>query len=307
MASVVETAIRGIVTKGITSVADFNRGRQDEERAHPFLTGIHAPIHDERTLTDLPVTGTIPAELAGRYVRIGPNPFKPDPRGHHWFVGDGMVHGIRLANGKAEWYRNRYIRSQVLEAQGGPAAAPGPRRSERDGVNTNVIQVAGKTMALVEAGSYPVELSDELESVAYSNFGGGLKGSFTAHPHQDPVTGEFHAITYDAMAPEVIHHVVLDAAGTVQREVAIPVANGPSIHDCTITSRYAVIFDLPVTFSMKALIGGQKFPYRWNTEHKARVGLIPRHGGAEDVIWCDVEPCYVFTSPTALTAPMAAL
>ena len=173
MASVVETAIRGIVTKGITSVADFNRGRQDEARDHPFLSGIHAPIHDERTLTGLAVTGTIPAELSGRYVRIGPNPYQPDPRGHHWFVGDGMVHGVRLANGKAEWYRNRYIRSKVLEAEGGPAAAPGPRRSERDTVNTNVIQLGNKTLALVEAGSNPVELSDELESVAYSDFGGG--------------------------------------------------------------------------------------------------------------------------------------
>ena len=34
-----------------------------------------------------------------------------------------------------------------------------------------------------------------------------------------------------------------------------------------------VVFDLPVTFSMKALIGGYKFPYRWNREHTARVAL----------------------------------
>ncbi|WP_309623256.1 carotenoid oxygenase family protein [Novosphingobium sp.] len=294
MASVVETAIRGVVTKGIQAVAGFNRVRMDGEAEHPFLTGIHTPMHEERTLTDLKVTGSIPAQLAGRYVRIGPNPFKPDPRGHHWFIGDGMVHGVRLKDGKAEWYRNRYIRSQMLEAAGGPKAAPGPRRSQRDGVNTNVVQIAGQITAIVEAGSSPALLDDNLETVAYTDFGGTLTAPFTAHPHEDPLTGEFHAITYDAMAPDRVWHVVLSPEGKVVRELAIPVEHGPSIHECTITENYVVILDLPVTFSMKSLIAGQGFPYRWNPEHKARVGLLPRTGGADNVIWCDVDPCYVF-------------
>lgn len=294
MASVVEETIRGIVGKGIETIAGLSRRMQDGNREHRFLSGIHAPLHEELTLTDLRVTGTIPPELSGRYVRIGPNPFKPDPRGYHWFIGDGMVHGLRLKDGKAEWYRNRYIRSKKLESEGGLKAAPGPRRGPFDTVNTNVARIAGKTMALVEAGSYPVELSDELESVAYSDFGGGLKGPFTAHPHEDPLTGELHAITYDAMTRDTIWHVAIDAQGKVLRELAIPVQHGPSIHDCAITQRYVLLFDLPVTFSMKTLIGGAGFPYRWNPEHGARVGLLSRSGSAEDVIWCEVDPCYVF-------------
>lgn len=294
MASVVETAIRGVVTKGIQAVAGFNRSRMDDDAAHPFLTGIHTPMHEERTLTDLKVTGSIPAQLAGRYVRIGPNPYKPDPRGHHWFIGDGMVHGVRLKDGKAEWYRNRYIRSQMLEASGGPKAAPGPRRTARDGVNTNVVQIGGKITAIVEAGSSPAQLDENLETVAYTDFGGTLTAPFTAHPHEDPLTGEFHAITYDGMTPDRVWHVVLSPEGKVVREIEIPVEHGPSIHECTITENYVVIFDLPVTFSMKSLIAGQGFPYRWNPQHKARVGLLPKAGSADDVIWCDVDPCYVF-------------
>ncbi|MBW8754548.1 MAG: carotenoid oxygenase family protein, partial [Sphingomonadales bacterium] len=274
MASAVEGTIRSVVGKGIEAIAGINRHLQDEDREHRFLTGIHTPMHEERTLTDLRVTGTIPPELSGRYVRIGPNPFKPDPRGYHWFIGDGMVHGLRLKDGKAEWYRNRYIRSNTLEAEGGPKAVPGKRRNAHDTVNTNVIQIGGKTMALVEAGSFPVELSDELESIAYSNFAGGLKGPFTAHPHEDPLTGELHAITYDAMTPDTIWHVVVDSVGKVLRELPIPVKQGPSIHDCAITGRYVLVFDLPATFSMKAAVGGAKFPYRWNPEHDARVGLL---------------------------------
>jgi carotenoid cleavage dioxygenase len=29
-------------------------------------------------------------------------------------------------------------------------------------------------------------------------------------------------------------------------------------------------------------------------EYGARVGLLPRDGGAEDVIWREIEPCFVF-------------
>lgn len=294
MASAIEETIRSVVTKGITALADINRSRKDDQRAHPFLTGIHAPMTEERTIADLRVTGTIPPELSGRYVRIGPNPFRPDPRGHHWFIGDGMVHGVRLSGSRAEWYRNRYVCTKVLEEQGGPQAAPGPRRGRRDVVNTNVIQHAGKTLAIVEAGAYPVELDSELNSIRSSDFGATLRGPFSAHPHLDPLTGELHAVCYDAMTPDTVWHVVIDSEGKAVREEPVPVAHGPSIHDCALTANYVVIFDLPVTFSMKALIGGAQFPYRWNRAHPARIGLLPRTGKAEEIVWCPVDPCYVF-------------
>lgn len=303
MASNVEIAIRGVVTKAVTRLAAFNRARQDRARAHPFLTGIHAPMREERTISDLPVTGTIPPELSGRYVRIGPNPFEPDPRGHHWFIGDGMVHGVRIEGGRALWYRNRYIRSLDLESKGGPAAAPGPRRGRRDLINTNVIQHAGKTLAIVEAGSFPAELTDELETHAYTDMGGTLKGPFSAHPHCDPLTGELHAITYDGMTQDTVWHVVVSPEGKVVREEPIPVEHGPSIHECTLTARYVLVFDLPVTFSMKALIGGAQFPYAWNAQHKARIGLLPRKGTADEIIWCEIDPCYVFHVANSYDAP----
>jgi len=292
MASVLEKTIRGVVTAGVTGLARLNRKRLGADNA--FMRGIHTPMGEELTIENLSVTGTIPTELDGRYVRIGPNPHHADGKGHHWFVGDGMVHGVRLKGGKAEWYRNRYIRSNAIEAKAGLPAAGGPRRGMSDTVNTNVIQFAGQTLALVEAGSYPAILSDELETVAYSNFGGGLAGSFTAHPHHDPVTGEWHAICYDAGNPQQVTHVALDRQGRVLRELPIAVRNGPSIHDCALTANFVIILDLPVTFSMKALIGGHQFPYRWNRDHRARVGLLRRDGDASDVTWHDVDPCYVF-------------
>ena len=115
MASTVEKLIRNTVTKGAMKIAAFNRQRMPApDKPHPFLTGIHAPMDRELTLDALEVRGTIPPGLDGRYVRIGPNPVTaPNPAAYHWFMGDGMVHGVRLKGGKALWYRNRWIRSKA--------------------------------------------------------------------------------------------------------------------------------------------------------------------------------------------------
>jgi carotenoid cleavage dioxygenase len=291
------------VTKGVTALAGFNRKRLPPVDDHPFLTGIHEPMTEEKTLTELAVTGTIPAALNGRYLRIGPNPIAPDPGSHHWFSGDGMVHALRVQDGRALWYRNRWIRSKRVAELRGVKAAPGPRHGGFDTVNTNVAGIAGRTWALVEAGSYPVELSHDLDEQTYNPFDDTLLGSFSAHPHLDPLTGENHAICYEGINQNVVRHVVVSAEGKVVREEPIPVQHGPSIHDCAITARYVLVFDLPVTFSMKKLIAGHSFPYAWNTDHRARVGLMPRHGTAGDVIWCDVEPCYVFHPCNAYDLP----
>jgi carotenoid cleavage dioxygenase-like enzyme len=296
MSSPVEKLIRKTVAQGMMKIAAFNRGRMPApDKPHPFLTGIHQPMDREVTLERLAVEGTIPLALDGRYVRIGPNPVKPpNPAAYHWFMGDGMVHGVRLKDGKALWYRNRWIRSNAVSAALGEAPAPGPRNMRNDTVNTNVLGHAGKTWALVEAGGYPVEVGDELATVAHNPFEGTLKGSFSAHPHLDPATGELHAICYNGPDLNTLRHVVVGRDGKVRREEPIAVSHGPSVHDCMLTSKYVLVFDLPVTFSMKTLLAGHPFPYSWNPEHKARVGLLPREGRGTDIVWCDVEPCYVF-------------
>ena len=129
MASGIETLIRKTVTKGVGVVADFNRKRISADGVNPFLTGIHAPMAAEKTITDLRVDGPIPVELDGRYLRIGPNPLSVEnPAAYHWFTGDGMVHGVRLQGGEAKWYRNRWIRSTPISQALGEVPAPGPRR-----------------------------------------------------------------------------------------------------------------------------------------------------------------------------------
>ena len=48
-----------------------------------FLEGAFAPVPEEITAFDLPVTGRLPAELSGRYLRNGPNPLGLDDPSYH--------------------------------------------------------------------------------------------------------------------------------------------------------------------------------------------------------------------------------
>jgi carotenoid cleavage dioxygenase-like enzyme len=271
--------------------------------ANAYLEGNFAPVTEEVTAFELPVRGSIPEELHGRYLRIGPNPVTPpEPEQYHWFTGSGMVHGVRLRGGRAEWYRNRFVRSDDVTAAKGWPETPGPRPAMGSNVaNTNVIGHAGRTWAIVEAGGLPVELTYELETVARSNFDGTLPGSFSAHPKRDPVNGELHAVAYYWEWPYV-QYLVVGTDGRVKKRVDVPVADGPMMHDLAITETQVVLFDLPVTFSLDAVAAGAVFPYRWNPDHGARVGLLPRTGTAADVRWFDVELCYVYHPLNAFDA-----
>ncbi|CAK41018.1 9-cis-epoxycarotenoid dioxygenase [Aspergillus niger] len=66
------------------------------DRKHPYLTGNFAPISTRLTSKPCYFEGTIPEEfLGGQYVRNGTNPIQRDnPRGFHWFDGDGMLTGV---------------------------------------------------------------------------------------------------------------------------------------------------------------------------------------------------------------------
>jgi carotenoid cleavage dioxygenase len=259
-----------------------------------FLEGSFAPVAEEITAFDLPVTGRVPAELTGRYLRNGPNPLGLDDPSYHWFLGPGMVHGVRLRDGRAEWYRNRWVRSRLLAESLGEKWPAGPVHADMDfAANTHIVAHAGRTLATVEAGPLPYELSDELDTLGPCDFGGTLPGGYAAHTKLDPRTGELHAIAY-FWAWDHVQHVVIDPAGQVTRTTDIPVADGPMMHDFALTEKYVILYDLPVTFSMDAVSAGVQMPYTWNPAHQARVGLLPRDGSSGDVRWLEVDPCWVF-------------
>ena len=116
------------------------------------------------------------------------------------------------------------------------------------GANTNVLAHAGRTLALVEGGVANYELTDELDTVGTCDFDGTLAGGYTAHPHRDPRTGELHAVSYSFARGRTVQYSVIDTHGRARRTVDIEVTGSPTMHDFSLTDKYVVIYDLPVTF-----------------------------------------------------------
>src|SRR5690242_919151 len=83
----------------------------------PFLSGRFAPVDDELVADDLEVDGELPSDLAGAYLRNGPNPeFTPLGSYTYPLEGDGMVHGLWFEDGKVR-YANHRVRTEGLLAE----------------------------------------------------------------------------------------------------------------------------------------------------------------------------------------------
>ncbi|HLI44071.1 MAG TPA: carotenoid oxygenase family protein [Acidimicrobiales bacterium] len=239
---------------------------------NPYLEGPFAPVSAELTVHDLAVEGELPAGLEGMYVRNGPNPVFADPASYHWFLGQGMLHGVELSGGRAS-YRNRTVRGNAL-------------------ANTHVVEHAGRLLALVEV-SLPTEVDRGLETVGPFDFGGRLASAMTAHPHTDPETGEMCFIGYDVAGPPYLRYHVANRHGELVHSAEISLPAPTMMHDFAITATRSVLLDLPVVFDL-ALFGSRPFPAAWSPSNGARVGVMPRLGTDADVVWIDVEPCYAF-------------
>lgn len=268
------------------------------ERTEPLpwhLTGNRAPVFDEATLTDLEVRGAIPPELEGRYIRNGANP--QTGWSDHWFLGDGMLHGIELSGGKAQWYRNRYVRTPCLANpdKGRMELALDPETFTNDyrvsTANTHVIGHGGKILAL-EEGAFPYEVSRELETVGPFDYDGRLRTAMTAHPKICPETGELLFFGYGPLPPYFTYYRA-DASGQLIQATEITVGGPTMMHDFAASRNHTVVMDLPMVFDLEqATTGGM--PIRWSDDYPARFGVLPRAGGDGDVKWFDIDPCYVF-------------
>ncbi len=271
-----------------------------DEKLSFHLQGNFAPVSEEISSTELAVEGAIPPELNGTYMRIGPNPATGESS--HWFTGDGMLHGVRLEGGKASWYRNRWVRTRLLED---PDLQMISEVGEVDHTvavaNTNIVRHAGKLLALVES-SFPTEVTPELNTVGLHDFDGKLTTAMTAHPKFCPATGEMHFFGYGFFPPYLVYHRA-DAEGRLVQSEEIDVTGPTMIHDFAITANNVIFMDLPVVFDLEAAMAGMgggdpesgaTMPYHWSDDYPARLGVMPRGVPGAPVRWYDIDPCYVF-------------
>jgi carotenoid cleavage dioxygenase len=287
----------------------LRRGSQKERLAQgqlsAYLEGAYAPVADEIVARDLVAShGEIPRDLVGTFVRNGANPKLPPKGRYHWFDGDGMVHGITFADGKAT-YRNRFIRTKGLlaEIEAGqplwtgilePIDLANPGGPFKNTANTDLVHHAGKLLALWWQSGVPYQLRvEDLETCGRELFGKGHKAGISAHPKVDPRTGEMMFITFGVFPP-YLSYGEIDASGTLSHFTPITSVPGPRYqHDIAITARHTILTDLPMYPDPEMLRVG-KSRVKFYRDQPARFGLIPRKGTDADVRWFEAEPCYVY-------------
>lgn len=275
----------------------------------PFLQGGYAPVLDEVTLDDLPVTGRLPADLAGVYRRNGPNPAFAPLSYTYPFDGDGMIHALAIRGGKAS-YRNRFVQTPELQAErragralyGGimrpvmpdpaflaPGATPSPLKNF---ANINVVRHGGRLLALYEAGM-PYELGDDLSTRGSYDFGGKLQGAMTAHPFIDPENGEMVFYRYRAAAQPYLTVLVADREGRIAAERTVDTGVPYMIHDVAVTKTRIAFVLAPVVFDLAARQQGKPF-LQWQPERGTRIAILDRADLQGPVTWLDAEPFFVF-------------
>lgn len=261
---------------------------------NPFLQGNNAPVFQEADFHSLEVTGAIPADLAGIYLRNGPNPmFQP-------FVyqfpldGDGMLHAIYFEQSSGQStvrYRNRWIRTQGLTYEMAAGRALRELRF-RNYANTSIVAHAGLLLALYETG-LPYRVTPDLETLGEWNFQGGIAAAMSAHPRRDPKTGELHFHRYSLFTEPYLTYSVADAAGKIIHSLPIELPQPTLLHDLALTSRYAILFDCPLVFDWQQATQ-RGAPFVWQPDRPTRIGLLPRPGGSDRPLWLETEPFWIW-------------
>ena len=279
------------LTKGIlqSTTQKVQRSMATIESETPWhLRGNWAPVQTEVTAENLTVEGSIPSQLEGVYIRTGPNPksgFSP-----HWFMGDGMVHGIRLSKGKAEWYRNRFVQTPNITKTAN-SSTPDLEDLSNGSANTHVVTHAG-TILCLEEGHWPWKIDKELNTVGFENYGGSLATSMTAHPKVCPETGELLAFSYFSFEPPYLTYLRISPDGQLLQSEGIDIPNMVMMHDFNVTRNHVVFMDLPLVLDLSLLESG--VPFGFDPSAGARLGVMPREGSNADIRWFDIDPCYVF-------------
>jgi beta,beta-carotene 9',10'-dioxygenase len=261
-----------------------------------YLPGL-ATLESELSLERLPVDGAIPRWLSGTLVRNGPAQFEVgDTALHHWFDGLAMLHRFSFNEGRVS-YANRFLQTEAYRAaQRGDisfgAFATAPQRSLigraksmikpsfTDNCNFGVARLGDTCIAMTET---PVPVAFSLETletldVPYSPPGHHV----TAHPHQDPRTGELIAYA-TRFGRHPTYRVFAQKDRESQRIVAeIPAGEPSYMHSFGLTERHVLLTACPFVVNPLQLgLSGRPFieNFRWEPDRGTTFFVIDRDSG----------------------------
>ncbi|KAL3844404.1 hypothetical protein ACJIZ3_001807 [Penstemon smallii] len=273
------------------------------------LSGNYSPVHELSPSSCTVVEGSLPPSLNGVYIRNGPNP-QFIPRGpYHLFDGDGMLHSIKISEGKAT-FCSRFVKTykytleqnigspvilNVFSAFNGLPASLARcvvtlgrvitgQYDPKRGIgcaNTSLAMFSGKLFALAESDlPYAVKLScdgDVITLGRHEHFGEPYM-TMTAHPKIDTETGETFAFRHNVMAP-------INAEGIKQPEVPIlSLKEASLIHDFAVSENYVVFPDTQIVIKPIDVLKGKSL-VGIDSEKVPRLGILSRYAEDEREMW----------------------
>ncbi|KAH9564363.1 hypothetical protein CY35_04G021400 [Sphagnum magellanicum] len=312
----------------MTTAAAHPAADQKSRSSNFHLDGYYAPVDGETIPTsNLPVSGSIPECLNGEIVRAAPNPRFNPIADYQWFDGDGMLHGLKIKDGKAT-YVARFVRTSRLEQEENYGAAKFPKIGDMYGhkgillgfiyflrvllgvldisngfgtANTAFVYHHNKLLALYEADKpYAIKVKEDgdLETVGREHCGSQFSDFFTAHPKIDPVTGEMFGFCYQLVRPFLTYQV-FSKEGDLMESVPITLPQSVVIHDFAITENYAIFMDLSFVMGFKNLFQAEHL-FKFDPKKESRLGILPRYARNESQIrWFTIPSCMIFHNANA--------
>ncbi|KAL3682185.1 hypothetical protein R1sor_000207 [Riccia sorocarpa] len=294
-----------------------------------YVSGNYGPVEEFGPAHSVPVDGAFPECLNGEFVRVGPNPKYKPVGNYHWFDGDGMIHGLRIKDGKVS-YVCRYVRTAKLAQEDYWGASKFIKIGDLIGkqgilwpnlfklrkklgivddtngtgtANTAMVYHNGRLLALNEGDKpYAVRLLEEgdLETIGRVDYEKKLNHSFTAHPKIDPDTGEMFTFGATREGPPYVTYRVVSKDGEMGEPVPLTVSGPIMMHDMALTENYSLFLDCPLYFNPKDMVKKNQCIFSFDDTKPARLGVLPRYAKNESQIqWFTVSTCVIFHNANA--------
>jgi len=266
--------------------------------------------------------GEVPADFPeGVYIRNGPNPLNPTQTiadsifgstSYMYYEGHGMLHAVYFDKSSlGEWkisYRNKYVNSDTfqLERKNQVAFVPSAdgqpyatlvafvlnilrfEKAVKDSANTNIFEHAGRAFAVTE-NHLPYEINiSNLNTLGPYNINGAWNQPFTSHPKKIHESGELVMMGTNPEKPHYVLGVISPDGERLVHKADLKFEEGKLIHDIGVTKRYNIIMDYPLRFGISRTFLRKPFIEN-DMNGKSRIGVMPRFGDAESIIWFDVE------------------
>jgi len=268
---------------------------------HSVHEAIFRSANDEHASASLSVSGEIPRELKGTFLRSGPGLFEVGKDTLNFFDAHALIAGVTFEDGRAR-FRSRFVKSPLYQAETA-AKAMKKRRIFTNlpsrwsnlfaldlGNNAmhDVYAWGGKVFAGNDPGHFALD-PRTLETIGPERWGGaaGKGEEMGPMPYRDPASGRLIAWIKKpgGARPDAIRFVELDASMRVVKDTG-PIALDASpafVHDQRASERYYVATEQAVRLSAAGAVWGARTIYDSFQTPKGKTAdilLVPRTDAA---------------------------